>query len=768
MRASPKQERSQIRTFEQLIRRYDLESLASIQRASENAALGLSKTNATLEKFIIATAGNFENMQSQIDGKISTYFYSGEPTLENVPANEWATTEEKESHLGDLYYDKDTGYAYRFSLVDDAYGWIKSSDAGVAEALAIANAAQDTADGKRRVFTDVPSPPYDAGDLWFNRKEIYICNTTKPEGDSYEENDFGIATKYTGDEKANEVAKNLAENYSTTVQMDLAISKSASEILTSVSANYTTKNEFTNEITALEQQYTTVSVKADGIESTVSTHTTQLGTLTTRVSSAESSITQQADQIVQRVEKSEIISSINQSAEMVKISASKIELEGTVTFSDLDSDTQTKITTATTTASGASSKATSALNRASFHYGTCETAAATAAKAVTLSGFTLYTGAMVSVYFTYANTAASPTLNVNGTGAKSIIANNATITSKYYWRAKDTVTFIFNGSYWVLADTSASSLLVSWCSDNDKTLIDGGKIYTKSIKAASIDVNDLFAQNITATGSITGVTLISQGSEAAEVVKIEGGTFTVGTDTGTHVSIANAGISIVSGSTGLGGIRNNMAGGIEIWNASGKPFAIKDGSNYILTVNKNSSYAGYIEMTYPIICENVDALDIGCRNITAIGNITAKQGSITGKSIKTTAGADLDTINNSKVSIEYKGTSAYTGFYYKFSDGTLICVKTVNVYVALNIAWGGIYESPQINLGDWPHAFVSNPYVSVTVYAPASTTAKKLHAFHEGILELSPTSVGKTYLCRGVSTAANNYWIDIIGIGRWK
>lgn len=39
------------------------------------------------------------------------------------------------------------------------------------------------------------------------------------------------------------------------------------------------------------------------------------------------------------------------------------------------------------------------------------------------------------------------------------------------------------------------------------TTINGGKITTGSIKAAQIDVNNLFAQNITATGTITGATL---------------------------------------------------------------------------------------------------------------------------------------------------------------------------------------------------------------------------------------------------------------------
>ncbi|MBP3677532.1 MAG: hypothetical protein J6I97_04215, partial [Agathobacter sp.] len=321
MRVNAKQDRTPIRTFEQLIRRYDLESIASIQRATENNTMGLNKTNATLEEFVIATISTLDNMQSQIDGNISTWFYKGAPTLDNAPANEWTTTEDKDAHLGDLYYDQDTGYGYRFSVTNGVYRWIKLTDNDVVEALAIANAAQDTADGKRRVFTDTPSPPYDVGDLWFKSKEIYICNVAKPEGGKYESDDFGIATKYTDDTKANEVANDLAKNYSTTVEMNSAILKSAEEILVSIAATYTTKNELTNEIKVLEEQYTAVSLKADGLETTVKSHTTQIGNLTTRVTSAESSITQHAKEIDLRVKSDSIIAAINLSPETALIAA---------------------------------------------------------------------------------------------------------------------------------------------------------------------------------------------------------------------------------------------------------------------------------------------------------------------------------------------------------------------------------------------------------------------------------------------------------------
>lgn len=83
------------------------------------------------------------------------------------------------------------------------------------------------------------------------------------------------------------------------------------------------------------------------------------------------------------------------------------------------------------------------------HYAECSTAAATAAKTVTLSGFTLATGARIIVRFTVTNTASNPTLNVNGTGAKAIQYRNAAISAGYL-AANRLREFVYGGSAWEL------------------------------------------------------------------------------------------------------------------------------------------------------------------------------------------------------------------------------------------------------------------------------------------------------------------------------
>lgn len=83
-------------------------------------------------------------------------------------------------------------------------------------------------------------------------------------------------------------------------------------------------------------------------------------------------------------------------------------------------------------------------------YGVCSTGAATAAKTVTIdfSGtLTLFAGLRVMVKFTYGNAGVTPTLNVNGTGAKPILYFGTT--GAYFWKAGSVVSLVYDGTSWV-------------------------------------------------------------------------------------------------------------------------------------------------------------------------------------------------------------------------------------------------------------------------------------------------------------------------------
>lgn len=121
-----------------------------------------------------------------------------------------------------------------------------------------------------------------------------------------------------------------------------------------------------------------------------------------------------------------------------------------ITLGKLSSSLQSTISTASSDASSALTAANSANNKAVAYRGTCSTAASTTTKTVTCASYSLAEGASVLVYFSYANTATAPKLNVNSTGAKTIYVNGSAASSSnpLKWKAGDTVQFTYDGTYY--------------------------------------------------------------------------------------------------------------------------------------------------------------------------------------------------------------------------------------------------------------------------------------------------------------------------------
>lgn len=164
-------------------------------------AIAKEKAETEVNNFISNTyTTDINNLQSQIDGQIETFFYDYEPTLQNIPASEWTTNEERKKHEGDLFYWKSKGYAYRFMQDGATWKWQLVQDTDITLALAAAEKAQDTADHKRRVFVVQPEPPYDIGDLWTqgSNGDLMRCKVARASG-SYSASDWEKASKYTDD-----------------------------------------------------------------------------------------------------------------------------------------------------------------------------------------------------------------------------------------------------------------------------------------------------------------------------------------------------------------------------------------------------------------------------------------------------------------------------------------------------------------------------------------------------------------------------------------
>lgn len=217
---------------------------------------------------------DIEGLQDQVDGSITTWFYPTAPTNENEPAQKWTTIDEKNIHLGDLYYDTVTGYCYRWQVKDNAYGWQKITDTDVTKALEDAAGAQNTAKEKRRVFVVKPTPPYDVGDLWVQGSDgdIMRCKTAKISGQSYADADWVKCSKYTDDTQANAAMTQITQT------------KESVEVL----AGRTTSAE--GRITSAEAS---LKLKADS--ATLEAVSKSVDTLSGRVGEAESKLELKAD-----------------------------------------------------------------------------------------------------------------------------------------------------------------------------------------------------------------------------------------------------------------------------------------------------------------------------------------------------------------------------------------------------------------------------------------------------------------------------------------
>lgn len=175
---------------------------------------------AEQQNYIAALQKIIEDLQDQIDGVIESHYGKTDPTTSNYPANEWTTEEQKQAHSNDTYTNLSTGKSWKWVKNGDTWKWNAITDTATEKALAAAAKAQDTADGKRRVFVSQPTTgqAYDVGDLWVNatygetyKNDLLRCKTAKKENEAFSISHWELASRYTDDTKANEAAEAARE-----------------------------------------------------------------------------------------------------------------------------------------------------------------------------------------------------------------------------------------------------------------------------------------------------------------------------------------------------------------------------------------------------------------------------------------------------------------------------------------------------------------------------------------------------------------------------
>lgn len=554
-----------------------------------------------------------------------------------------------------------------------------------------------------------------------------------------------------------------------------------------------------DDVSALQTRYSSFNQTLSEIKTTVGNQSSSISSLGVRVTNAESSITQQDVLLSTKVSQDGIISAINQSAEKVSIDASKIDLAGVVTFSTLDGAVRDAIESAELNATTAKSNASNALNSVSnsvksvtLHYlatnlssgvTTSTSGWTTTPQEITSSKKYLWTYQTVTS-ISGAKTTSTPVISgvygdkgATGVGISNVVplyylksnaiapstptsAVTSASTSSGVWTTAVptyvngytyftcTQTLYTNGTYkWsaVVADNAltmanknaynANTAIANWCYSNDKTYIDGSKIYAGTVTAKQINVEDLFAQDITASGRIT------MGN-----AYITGGDIVLDADDGEVAKITI-----------------NGPNGITSYIRPCGFYASESNGNYSaeLDITDIGAYLGVVNMDYVWeVSHGIMSYTKGNMYSTFSPTSIYTNGKIEGASVKTTTGADLDTINKNLNNALY--ASNINGYYYKLYDGTLICAKTVTVTATVATAWGSLYESAsRINFGNWPYTFIAVPNVSITnVCATAG--------FAEDLTGLSTTAVGSAYICRASTVTNGTFKFSIIGIGRWK
>lgn len=225
---------------------------------------------------------------------------------------------------------------------------------------------------------------------------------------------------------------------------------------------------------------------------------------------------------------------------------------------------------------------------------TCSTAAATVDKVASCSGFTLETGAAVLVKFTTYNTAASPTLNVNSTGAKPMVSNGTTAITTYQWRANQIVLCVYDGTSWLVANTGTATTTyygVTKLSSSTSSTSTSLAATASAVKAAydrnswdSITLTNALGLAYGGTGATTAAT--ARTNLGIAVTQLYTGTLTTGSTTFNYGSYN---FYIIVGQPSSGASRTAIVIPKAVITTSAVSYQFADEGNYY---SFNISYSG--------------------------------------------------------------------------------------------------------------------------------------------------------------------------------
>lgn len=290
---------------------------------ADKVNLSAYSTKTYAESLVTQAADEINSTIKGIENsKSSNYKGTEAPTDSNYPAVDWTSTAQKILHIGDIYYDSSTGYSYQYQVSGRGIQ-IKFNDSCQTESPKYDYVV---------IYYELEGQLYSsarfggtgiAGKTFFIPSRIFwVYWHTDGSGSNYYGFSIDSATVYAS-QPIDGIPVASLPDYTEVAVSDVSQIKSA-------------HNPYDNSANVL-WKYTHSSSIALSFT----------GTWTRRKDSdltiAESSITQLSDQITLKVSKGDIASTINQTAQSVLISASKINLSGYATFSSLSTSGSTTI-----------------------------------------------------------------------------------------------------------------------------------------------------------------------------------------------------------------------------------------------------------------------------------------------------------------------------------------------------------------------------------------------------------------------------------------
>lgn len=316
-----------------------------------NTAIKLAVDNITLE---------VKTVRQAVSEKNGNFYGSKIPTTSNEPASAWTTDDLKSLHVGDIYYDITTGYAYRYTYKTPGLKITFSSDSRTESVNYDYVKIYYNDNGTMKLAGKFGGTDIAGASVFVPASEFYVYWRTDSSSCNFY--GFSIASVTSTSGEGTGTAESLP-NYTVTELSKGTYPESpnhgnyGNNINLLWKCSGTTSGSKTASWERIQDQDISVAkAQADAAKSTadaakdtadtakdtadtaISRITVAEGSITSEVSRAKeaesglsSRITQTETSISSKVSKGDIASSINQTAQSVKINASKINFNGLVT-----------------------------------------------------------------------------------------------------------------------------------------------------------------------------------------------------------------------------------------------------------------------------------------------------------------------------------------------------------------------------------------------------------------------------------------------------